>query len=231
MKYKKVVMGLSGGMDSATLLGMLLNERAAVHVCNFQYGSKQNDYERLVLLQLLEYYNHQYGWGVFLHSFDLRNTFHHIHSNLLKSGGPIPEGHYEEESMSVTVVPGRNLIFSSIMAGVAESIGASEIALGVHSGDHAIYPDCRPEFIGTLRETVLASSEGKVTVIAPLLDLDKHDILKIGYALPTPVPYQLTRTCYKDQPISCGKCGSCVERLEAFEKLGRKDPIKYINSK
>ena len=220
-------MGLSGGMDSATLLGMLLNEGAKVHVCNFQYGSKHNEYERLAMMQLLAYYNHQYEQHIYLHSFNLRDTFRHTQSNLLKSGGPIPDGQYVYTSMRKTVVPGRNLIFSSIMAGLAESIGASEIALGVHSGDHVIYPDCRPEFIGALRETVHASSEGKVTVSTPLLALDKHGILKIGYALPLPIPYQHTRTCYKDQLISCGKCGSCVERLEAFKLIGKKDPIQY----
>jgi 7-cyano-7-deazaguanine synthase len=164
---------------------------------------------------------------VHLHEFNLTDAFGDFNSNLLKSGGDIPEGHYEEESMKLTVVPGRNLIFSAIMAGLAESIGAEDIALGVHSGDHAIYPDCRPDFIISLAETVKASSDGKVKVRTPLLFEDKTSILRIGHSLNPPVPYKLTRTCYKDQELSCGKCGSCQERLEAFGKLGIKDPIDY----
>ena len=104
------------------------------------------------------------------------------------------------------------------MAGLAESVGAESIALGVHSGDHHIYPDCRPEFVSALHQVVHASSDGEVSIITPLLHLDKTGILEIGYELQPNVPYHLTRTCYKDQPLSCGKCGSCSERLEAFEK-------------
>lgn len=226
---KKVVMGLSGGMDSATLLGILLDEEAEVHCCHFQYGSKHNEYERQVTLKLLSYYNHHYKQRVYLHTFNLRDIFRHIQSNLLKSGGAIPEGHYEEESMKLTIVPGRNLIFASIMAGLAESIGAESIALGVHSGDHAIYPDCRADFISALYLTVGKSTDNKVEVISPFLKDDKTSILQQGYSLSLSVPYQHTRTCYKDQPMSCGRCGSCVERLEAFHNLGKKDPIQYQN--
>jgi 7-cyano-7-deazaguanine synthase len=129
--------------------------------------------------------------------------------------------------MKATVVPGRNLIMASVMSGYAESIDAEAIALGVHSGDHHIYPDCRPEFINQLRNVVAISTERLVDVIAPLLNEDKTSILKIGYSLKELVPYNLTRTCYKDQEHSCGKCGSCRERLEAFENLGIKDPIVY----
>jgi len=227
---KKVVMGLSGGMDSATLLGFMLNEGAEVHCCHFQYGSKHNEYEKMAMLGLLAFYRY-YQFPVYLHEFHLAEVFSKFNSNLLQSGGPIPEGHYKEESMKLTVVPGRNLIFSSIMAGLAESIGATVIALGVHSGDHAIYPDCRPEFIRSLNNTIFHSTDGKIMVNTPLLYEDKTTILKIGYNLKLPVPYHLTRTCYKDQELSCGKCGSCVERLEAFENIGKQDPIEYENER
>ena len=159
--------------------------------------------------------------------FNICGVFEGFKSNLLQSGREIPEGNYEHESMSKTVVPGRNLILASIMAGLAESIEADFVALGVHSGDHHIYPDCRPEFIRYLADTVNSSSDNQVQVIAPFLDLDKTKILKLGYSFDTQVPYHLTRTCYKDQPHSCGKCGSCTERLEAFATLGRPDPVKY----
>ena len=128
--------------------------------------------------------------------------------------------------MSLTVVPGRNLIFSSILASIAESHGYQGIALAVHSGDHAIYPDCRPEFINNLYETVLCSSDGKVDDIwCPFIYADKTEILKVGHEIG--VPYQYTRTCYKDQEFSCGRCGSCTERLEAFDAIGKRDPIIY----
>jgi len=227
---RQVVMGLSGGMDSATLLGILLHEGAEVHVCNFIYGSKHNEYEQAAAISLVAHYM-TLKQPVTLHEFDLRDAFSRIKSNLLKSGGEIPEGHYEAESMKLTVVPGRNLIFAAVMAGLAESLGATSVALGVHSGDHAIYADCRPAFIQSLAQTIKESSDYKVQVDTPLLFEDKVSILRLGLALPNPVPYEITRTCYKDQKKSCGKCGSCIERLEAFAKLGIKDPIKYQKHK
>jgi 7-cyano-7-deazaguanine synthase len=225
---KKVVMGLSGGMDSTTLLGMLLAEGIEVHVCHFQYGSKHNPYEHKAIINILNYYSAR-KFPVTYNIFNLDIVFSQFQSNLLKHGGDIPEGHYESESMKLTVVPGRNTIFASIMMGLAESVGADAVALGVHSGDHHIYPDCRDSYIAALCKTVIEATDGKVQVIAPLLAEDKTSILKIGDSLPIPVPYHLTRTCYKDQEYSCGKCGSCTERLEAFENIQKIDPIKYEN--
>jgi 7-cyano-7-deazaguanine synthase len=223
---QKIVMGLSGGMDSATLLGILLEQGLEVHCCTFFYGSKHNVYENRAAADLVMHYQ-GLGFPVFGYYFDLSNAFKHSKSALLLTGGEIPEGHYEAESMKQTVVPGRNLIFSATMASLAESIGAASIALGVHSGDHAIYPDCRPAFIQSLDLTIQLSTEGKVKVITPLLNDNKASILKKGYLLSKPVPYHLTRTCYKEQELSCGKCGSCQERLEAFKLVGKKDPIQY----
>lgn len=223
---KKVVMGLSGGMDSTTLLGMLLNEGVEVHACHFQYGSKHNFWEFQAVNNIINYYK-TLGILIILHPISLEGIFADFKSNLLQSGGAIPEGHYEAESMKLTVVPGRNMIFASIMAGLAESIEARAIALGVHSGDHHIYPDCRAEFISSLKETIVLSTDRKVDVIAPLIAEDKTSILEIGYALPITVPYHLTRTCYKDQQYSCKKCGACQERLEAYKNIGRDDPITY----
>ena len=129
--------------------------------------------------------------------------------------------------MKKTVVPGRNLIFASVMASLAESIEANEIALGVHAGDHHIYPDCRPEFIKTLDSVIYLSTDKKVEVVTPFVGLDKTLILLEGYNQHPPVPYGLTRTCYKDQGTACGKCGSCRERLEAFASINKDDPIQY----
>lgn len=224
MSGKKIVMGLSGGMDSSTLLALLLHQGYEVYACVFTYGSKHNKYENEAARKIVEHYQ-LVGHPVEMFKMDLSKIMSDFNSALLLSGGEIPEGHYESESMKSTVVPGRNLIFASIMAGLAESMGGCDIALGVHSGDHHIYPDCRTEFIEALNHTIHLSSDGKVNIVTPYSYADKGGILICGTELE--VPYELTRTCYKDQPISCGKCGSCVERLEAFEELGMSDPIEY----
>ena len=226
---RKVVIGLSGGMDSATLLGLLLDSGAEVHCCSFYYGSKHNSYERAAAEKLINFYKAR-GEQVFWYPIDLTAAFSAFTSNLLQSGGEIPEGHYNDDNMKLTVVPGRNMIFAAIMAGLAESIGASEVALGVHAGDHHIYPDCRHEFIKALDVAIFLSSDSKVQIITPLIKSDKAGILHTGmYDLDIVVPYELTRTCYKDQEFACGKCGSCVERLEAFCNLNIPDPVKYQN--
>ena len=218
---KKIIMALSGGMDSATVLGILLDQGYEVHCINFQYGSKHGLYEWQAAEHLTTYY------GLELCTINLSTIFTNFKSNLLQSGGPIPEGHYEAESMRKTVVPMRNSIFACVLAGYAESIKASKIALGVHQGDHHIYPDCRTEYIKALDTMVYLATGGKVEVIAPIIKMDKVGILETGHSLKQDVPYHLTRTCYKNQPLSCGKCGACNERLEAFGIVGLADPIQY----
>lgn len=231
MDRVQVVMGLSGGMDSATLLGYLLEKEMEVICCTFDYGSTHGKYEMEAAEKVINFYSMIYGTRVRRLKIDITKIFPSFSSSLLvASGREIPEGHYNADNMKQTVVPGRNLIFASIMAGLAESLGAQKVALGVHSGDHHIYPDCRTEFIKALDTTVYLSSDRKVEVIAPFLNLDKADILNVGYSLQIPVPYHLTRTCYKNQPVSCGRCGSCTERLEAFAKIGKKDPIPYTRA-
>lgn len=222
----KAVMGLSGGMDSSTLLGFLLNMGWEVHCCVFNYGSKHNLYENEAALNVAQYYKTK-GWKVHVHQFDLQRVMIEFNSALLKTGEEIPEGHFNDESMKKTIVPGRNLIFTSIMAGLAESLEAEVVALGVHAGDHHIYPDCRADFIDSASKTVLLSSDRRVHVVAPFQEFNKVSILRIGYLSTPLVPYHFTRTCYKDQPVSCGKCGSCQERLEAFKLINMTDPIEY----
>ena len=227
----KVVMGLSGGMDSATLLGLLINEGHEVHCSLFNYGSKHNKWENAAALHVLDYYKYL-GGGFNTPSppycLDLTNVMREFKSALLSSSDTeIPEGHYAQESMRQTVVPGRNTIFASIMLGIAETVGAGAIALGVHAGDHHIYPDCRKEYVKALDTALYLASDRSVQVWAPLIDDTKTTILQKGYDLAPVVPYHLTRTCYKDQPLACGKCGACNERLEAFSAINRVDPIEY----
>jgi len=216
----KVLLSLSGGMDSGTLLGHALSQGHEVHTVQFQYGSKHNEYELTAVNKLLLHFpavkNHtQLNLG-FMADFD---------SNLLKTGGDIPEGHYEQSNMSQTVVPGRNIIFASILAGLAWSKDLDEVWLGIHSGDHAIYPDCRPSFFFAMKNAIEEGTNGDITMTAPFLHDNKTSILARGFKIQ--FPYELTRTCYADQPLACGKCGACQERLEAFRNHDIPDPIEY----
>ena len=219
---QKVVMGLSGGMDSAPVLGYYVNHGLDVHPLFFNYGSKHNRYEYECAIKLTEYFN-----TTKLKIINLNFIQDLFVSNLLNGQGEIPEGHYESTNMSLTVVPGRNSIFISIMAGYAESICANIVAIGTHKGDRAIYPDCRINFINSINNTIQLSSDRKVHIETPVQNLNKTGILKLGYSFKIQVPYDITRTCYKDQELSCGKCGSCQERLEAFSNIKITDPITY----
>jgi 7-cyano-7-deazaguanine synthase len=147
-------------------------------------------------------------------------------SDLLLSGGDIPKGHYEHESMKRTVVPFRNGIMLSIAAGYAESIGAEQIAIGNHFGDHAIYPDCRKTFIEPMKLAIKEGTEKNITLLSPFCDLKKEDIVKIGEKLL--VPMYMTYSCYNGSTDHCGECGTCVERKEAFKLAGVNDPTIYI---
>lgn len=218
---KKVVMGLSGGMDSATLCSYYLNKGYEVFPVSFNYGSKHNQYERKAVEQFADFYRLK------IQKLELPFIGQLFKSNLLKTGGEIPEGYYTDSNMSQTVVPARNIIFISIMTGYAWSIGAEIVAVGVHAGDHAIYEDCRAGFIAAMNAAVIQGSGDRVRLETPFQYYDKTQILKIGFGLKIPTPYQFTRTCYKDQELSCGKCGSCQERLEAFKNIGKEDFIKY----
>ena len=223
---KKICMSLSGGMDSVTALAVALDTGHQVLAINFQYDSKHNKYERSAFNAALAFYLAKYGHKrLSADEVVLTEVSKHLQSNLLKSGQEIPEGHYEAESMRQTVVPGRNIIFASVLAGIAWSNDCEEIWLGVHAGDHFIYPDCRPEFIEHMDLAIAFGTDHKVRVEAPFLSIDKAAILAKGLALS--VPYDLTRTCYKDQVVACGKCGSCQERLWAFKQNGVNDPLDY----
>ena len=208
-------------MDSATLLAFSLARGDEVFPVFFDYGSKHGRYEKEAALKLVGHYRLE---GKIVKLPFIGELFK---SNLLISGGEIPEGHYESESMKLTVVPGRNVIFISILMGYAWSIGAEVIMVGVHGGDHVIYEDCRAGFIAAMNSAVIQGSGNRVHLESPFQYLNKTEILKIGLSMSPPVPYHLTRTCYKNQPLSCGVCGSCQERLEAFRKVGGKDLISY----
>jgi len=219
----KVVLSVSGGVDSSTLVGYYYDLGYKIFPLFFEYGSKHNKYEIEAVTNICKYFDIYDSLKII--KLDFINQL--FKSNLLSSGGEIPEGHYNDENMRKTVVPSRNVIFISIMAGYAESINVGKIAIGVHQGDHHIYPDCRSIFIDSMKNSVNLASDGRVVLEAPFLYLDKTGILEVNNKFKKKVPYELTRTCYKNQPNACGKCGSCTERLEAFRKLGMVDPAKY----
>jgi len=222
----KTVLSLSGGLDSTTVLAKLLHCGNEVIPVWFFYGSKHNEYERKAVLKVIEYYKKRYSKQILqLEFIDLSSFMGSLSSALLKNDTPIPEGAYDAPTMSQTVVPGRNIIFSSILAGIAWSRKADNIALGIHQGDHAIYPDCRPQFFIAMNDAIAWGTDKNVNMIAPFLGMDKAGIVKEGLTLK--VPYELTRTCYKDQEHPCGVCGACNERLAAFASNNAVDPLYY----
>jgi len=223
MNDKKVVLSLSGGMDSATLFGYFKSFGYDVYPVIFNYGSKHNKHEIKCAHELCEFYGSKPVEIALPYINEL------FKSNLLSSGDKIPEGHYEDVTMDQTVVPGRNIIFISNMIGYAWSVGASKVAIGAHSGDHHIYADCREIFINAMDVAVRLGSDNKVQLTAPFINMNKGDIVRLGYSFLTKVPYEKTRTCYCADEISCGKCGSCTERLEAFSVNNLVDPIEYCN--
>ena len=217
------IVSLSGGMDSATVLGVAVASGFRPLAVAFRYGSKHNYMELGAACNIANHYD------VGLKIIDVRNVFAHLNSALMDPSVAIPEGFYEGENMRQTVVPGRNLIFLSILAAEAESRGIPEVMLGIHSGDHHIYPDCRPEFYEASRNAVNLSTDRKVDFKAPFLYGNKETIIRRGLSIG--VPYHLTRTCYKSDTIACGVCGSCQERLDAFAKCDVDDPIEYASRK
>lgn len=233
----RLVLGLSGGLDSTVLLHSAVKngwKPDEIKLVSFRYGSKHNPHELAAAEKVRQWMSVPLLNAV---TVDLSGVYAAVatSSALLSPDNKVPEGHYNDESMRKTVVPGRNLIFASVMAAIAESEGKSldrgrvEVWLGVHQGDHFIYPDCRPAFVSALHSAVAKSSEEQVAVYAPFLNLTKRDIVKLGLDIGT--PFGLTRTCYSSDEMACGKCGSCRERLEAFALNGREDFIEYQEAK
>ena len=217
----KVVVLLSGGMDSVVALyhAAAKSEQVVVGALSFDYGSKHNHRE----IPFAAY--HAENLGVPHRVIELGFVNELFESDLLQSGGEIPEGHYEEDNMKATVVPFRNGIMLSIAAGYAESCGAGGLVIAAHSGDHAIYPDCREEFMQSMGEAIRLGTYADVELLRPFIDLRKEHIAARGVELG--VDFSQTWSCYKGLELHCGRCGTCVERKEAFEIAGVEDPTVY----
>jgi len=215
---EKVVVIYSGGMDSFTLLNLAIARGNKVYALSFNYGqkhSKELHYAQKVCDDL----------GVPHKIVDITSINQLLLGSSLTDDIEIPDGHYEEESMKSTVVPNRNMILLSLAVGYAVSIHATEVHYGAHGGDHAIYPDCRPEFVKRLSAVSEIANYEPVRIIAPFLDQDKTQILRQGLAMN--LDYGKTWTCYKGRERACGRCGACQERLEAFAANGLSDPLAY----
>jgi 7-cyano-7-deazaguanine synthase len=253
---EQAVLSLSGGMDSSTLLLHLLSKGYEVTALSFDYGQKHRmELERAK--SLVEYINSDCTTPFIRHQvIKLDGLSQLLNSSLVEGGDEVPEGHYEQENMKATVVPNRNKIFSSIIQAVALSIADRTgmecfIAMGIHSGDHAIYPDCRQEFRDADFEAFRIGNWGseKVGFYTPYLESTKYDILEDGLkcceqlGLDFDEVYKRTNTSYKPMQhevvsseigpysewFSDYKSAASVERIEAFLKLGRKDPVYYAD--
>lgn len=248
---QQAVLSLSGGMDSSTLLLHLLANNYEVTALSFDYGQKHRmELDRAK--SLIEYINSDCTTPFVRHQvIKLDGLSQLLNSSLVEGGSDVPEGHYEQENMKATVVPNRNKIFSSIVQAVALSIAdrtgmESFIAMGIHAGDHAIYPDCRQEFRDADFEAFRIGNWGseKVGFYTPYLQSNKFDILEDGLKcceqlrLDFDEVYKRTNTSYKPimfkTPVgprwfSDYKSAASVERIEAFIKLGRPDPVAYAD--
>lgn len=218
----KVVVLVSGGMDSVAALYHAAREHEVVGAVSFDYGSKHNHRE-------IPFARHHAGLlGVPHQVITLGFVNELFASDLLQSGGEIPEGHYEEATMKATVVPFRNGIMLSIAAGFAESREAEGLVIAAHSGDHAVYPDCREEFMRPMAEAIRQGTYVGIEVLRPFIAIRKEDIAARGHELG--VDFSQTWSCYKGGEIHCGKCGTCVERREAFLLSGIPDPTVYAET-
>jgi len=236
----KTVISLSGGMDSTGLLMHLLAQNCEVFGISFNYGQKH--ILELERLKANIAYLKTHNIDIHYDAIDLSILGKLYSSALTDPDWGIPEGHYEQDNMKQTVVPNRNAIFASIAYGYALSIATEtneqvSIALGVHSGDHAIYPDCRPEFYEAIHKAFAIGNwdSDKVDLYLPYINGDKHTILKDAEAsidkvgLDFDTIFKNTNTSYEPDELgrASGKTGADIERIEAFIKLGRKDPVEY----
>lgn len=216
----KVCVLLSGGMDSVTALHHAAREHDVVSALSFDYGSKHNASE----IPCAQWHAAQLGVPHTVIALPFVNE--HFASDLLQSGGDIPDGHYAEENMKRTVVPFRNGIMLSIAAGFAESRGAEGLVIAAHSGDHAIYPDCREPFMQAMSDAIRLGTYVEIQVLRPFIHTDKTGIARRGAELG--VDFARTWSCYKGGVTHCGTCGTCVERREAFLLAGIADPTPYL---
>ena len=218
----KALVLLSGGLDSTTALYWARQEHEVVGAVSFDYGAKHNSRE-------IGFATWHCGHTDIWHDIvPLPFVDELFTSDLLKSGGDIPDGHYADENMKRTVVPFRNGIMLAIACGIAESRGAEALVIAAHSGDHAIYPDCREPFMQAMATAMREGTYARIELLRPFIAMDKTAIARMGASLG--VPLEKTWSCYKGGEVHCGTCGTCVERREAFADAGLADPTDYLST-
>jgi len=219
---KKVIVLVSGGMDSVGALYHAHNIHSVVRALSFDYGSKHNHKEIPFAAA------HCRKLNIAHEVIELDFVGRLFKSNLLKSAETIPDGHYEDATMRQTVVPFRNGIMLSIAAGYAESNGAEALVIAAHAGDHAIYPDCREQFMGAMADAIRLGTYAGIDILRPFIRMTKAEIARRAHELG--VDLSQTWSCYKGGEIHCGTCGTCVERREAFILAGIPDPTVYADN-
>ena len=218
----KAIVIVSGGLDSVTLAHLLHSQGHELHLLGFDYGQRHKrelDFVRECATRLNA-----------THSIvDLSSLKVLLKGSALTDDIAVPHGHYASPSMSVTVVPNRNAIFLAVAYGAAVAENAEIVAIGVHAGDHPVYPDCRPAFIENFASMQQLAVEGcghaNLHLIAPFVHHSKADIVKLGAQLG--VPFSQTWSCYEGREVHCGRCGTCVERRESFQLVAVPDPTIY----
>ena len=223
MTFGTCVAVVSGGLDSAVLAHHLRADGWELRLVSFDYGQRHRvelDHATAMAASM----------GAEHDVVDLRAVGALLSGSALTDDAvEVPDGHYTAESMKTTVVANRNAIFAMVATGVAVAEGAGAVGLGIHAGDHAIYPDCRPPFVAAAEHLAKVANEGFVAesfqLLAPFLAWSKADIVTRGAELD--VPFAGTWSCYKGGAVHCGTCGTCVERIEAFELAGVPDPTEY----
>lgn len=216
----KTIVICSGGLDSVSLAHMVAAEHELTRLVSFDYGQrhrKEIDYAAACAARL----------GVPHDIIDMRSIGASLTGSALTDDIDVPDGHYEEDSMKVTVVPNRNAIMLTIAYGIAAANGDDAVATAVHGGDHFIYPDCRPAFTEAFdaMQRAALDSYAKVQLYTPFVHGSKGDIVTAGARYNT--PFAETWSCYKGHARQCGRCGTCVERREAFHLAGIADPTTY----
>ncbi|MCL1631307.1 7-cyano-7-deazaguanine synthase QueC [Sporolactobacillus sp. CPB3-1] len=220
---KKAVVVLSGGLDSTTCMSVAKHEGYALYPITFRYGQRhQREVEQAG--EIAAYYESADHRIVDLAFFKQLGS-----SALTDSSIDVPDTG-ADQGIPVTYVPGRNMIFLSLAAAYAEVIGADAIYTGVSSVDYSGYPDCRPEFIQSMNQTINRATKAGVrghtlSIKTPLMHLTKGETIRLGSALDA--PYQLTTSCYNGGEQACGVCDSCRLRIKGFKEAGQIDPIPY----
>lgn len=219
----KTLVVCSGGLDSVSLAHIVARDHDLARLVSFDYGQrhrKELDFAAEAATRL----------GVPHHLIDMRGIGAALTGSALTDDLEVPDGHYAEETMRITVVPNRNAIMLTVAFGIAAANGCAAVATAVHGGDHFIYPDCRPRFTSAFNDMQAAALDGyaNVRLLTPFVHRDKAAIVTAGAQAGT--PFARTWSCYKGGAVHCGRCGTCVERREAFDIAGVPDPTPYADA-